>query len=118
MGLRQWLFGRYVARTAEDASMGKLGEFAKALWRFLDGWKTWIWAIVMALKTAFPALPIWGYVDAAAAAVHWNALVPAVDPDAMVQWGTFTIAVGHRLIKAWRQWRAGVPIQDIHSPVF
>lgn len=117
MGLKQWAFGRMVGKEAEDARMGKLGGGAKALWNFLDGWKTWIWAVVMAAKIAFPNFPAWGYVDAAAAAIHWNALAPAVDPGALAQWGTFGIAVGHRLIKAIREYRAGVPIADIHSPV-
>jgi hypothetical protein len=114
-GIKRALFGRAVARYAKEASMGKLGTAGKAVWNFLDGWKTWIWAVVMALKIAFPQLPVWGYVDAAAGALGWNAVAPAVDPGQLVQWGTFAIAVGHRLKKAIDQSRAGVPIADLHS---
>lgn len=114
-GIKRALFGREVASYAKEAKVGKLGAGAKSLWNFLDGWKTWIWAVVMALKIAFPAWPVWGYVDAAAVALGWNSVAPAVDPGQLVQWGTFGLAVGHRLKKAVDQYRAGVPLADVHS---
>lgn len=85
------------------------------LWRFLDGWKTWLWAIVEALKIAFPSWPIWGFVDSVANSVGWQHLVPAIDPGQLVQWGTFAIAIGHRLYKAVQQYRAGVPVVALNS---
>lgn len=114
-GLKQRVFGWWFAGKAEEARVGKLGSFALKVWRFLDGWKTWLWAIAMALKTVHPEWGCWGYVDAAAHAVGWDAILPAVDPGALAQWGTFTLAVGHRLLKAYKLYRAGTPLVEIHS---
>jgi hypothetical protein len=115
MGLRQFIFGHEVAKEAHMAAAGKLGAGAKALWNFLDGWKTWIWAVIMALKLAFPHVPVWDYVDAAASALGWSHVLPAVDPGQIVQWATFALAVGHKFVKAIRAYRAGVPVADIGS---
>jgi hypothetical protein len=93
----------------------KLKALPKDLWAFLDGWKTWIWAVAMALKTVFPAWPIWSVVDSIANVIGWSDVIPAVDPDQLVQWVWFAVAVGHRLAKAIAQYRAGVPIQGLLS---
>lgn len=116
MGLKEWIVGHEAAGEMEQMKMGKLGAFGKAVWNFLDGWKTWIWAIVMALKAAFPQLPFWGYVDSIASAIGWNHLAPAIDPGQLVQWATFGVAIGHKLLKAIAQFRAGVPITQLNSP--
>lgn len=97
--------------------MSKLIAFGTWIWKALDGWKTWIWAVTIALEHAFPGLGCWQWVDGAAKFVHLDTVVPAVDPDQLVKWGTFAIAIGHRLVKAWHQWRAGVPLVSVHSAI-
>lgn len=113
-GIKQKFIGSAVAKNRSEAMAGKLGAGAKTVWQFLDGWKTWIWAVAMALKTAFPAWPCWGYVAAAASAIGWSDVVPAVDPGQLVQWGTFALATGHKLQKAIAQYRSGVPLVELH----
>lgn len=94
---------------------GKLGSGAKGIWQALDGWKTWIVAIVLALKIMFPSAPVWGYASAIFGALGWNSVTPEVSPDALAGWGLFLVAVGHRLWKALAQIRAGVPFKDVLS---
>lgn len=92
-----------------------MGKIPSAIWRFLDGWKTWIWAVVMALKTAYPQWGIWGSVDAFAGYLGWSSVDPAFDPGQAVQWITFAVAVGHRFWKAVQDFRAGLPISSLLS---
>ena len=87
----------------------------KWLWTFLDGWKTWIWAVAMALKTWHPEWGIWGTVDALAAYVGWDSIAPAIDPGQLFQWATFAVATVHKFLKALAEYRAGVPLTNLLS---
>jgi len=115
VGLREWFVGREVAANRRDAEMGKLGPALKAIWNALDGWKTWIIAVAMALHQVFPGWAAWGYFDAVANAIGWSSVAPAVDPGQLAAAALFLVATGHRLWKAVRAYRAGVPLADIHS---
>lgn len=110
MGLSEWAFGQVAARKLKGKSMGKI-------WQALNGWKTWLMAIVMILElvsqgTAYEG-PL-GYVRSAANALGWKDLAPAVDPGVTSAAILTLIAVGHKLVKAVRQYRAGVPIGLLH----
>lgn len=96
--------------------MGKLGTVPKSVWGFLDGWKLFLWSGVVALKAFFPDLPVWGMVDSGASAIGWDKLVPLIDPDALLQWGTLGIAMGHKVVKAYKEAKAGVPAAELLSP--
>lgn len=93
--------------------MGSLGVGATWLFRLLDGWKLVIWSFVMALKQAYPDWPFWGYVDATARAIGWDKLAPAIDPGQLVLFGTLAVAIGHKLIKGYQEYKAGIPLLDV-----
>lgn len=95
--------------------MGKLGVGMKALWNFLDGWKSWIVAVVAVYKLACHDCAGAGYIDAAQSALGWNSITGAFDPKEALAAIAVIVALGHRLIKAILQYRAGVPIADLHS---
>ena len=78
----------------------KMGKGAKQFWQFLDGKKTFIWCAVLVAKHFFPNVPIWAFVDAAAAQIGWHDIAPAVDPDQLITWITLGIALGHKMHKA------------------
>ena len=84
--------------------------FLGLVWQFLDGWKTWIWAVVVAAKMWWPDLGVWTTVDSLAAWAGWSNVNPAVDPGQLVQWVTFAIAVGHKFLKAVQEYNSGVPV--------
>lgn len=92
----------------------KVGPLASA-WQFLQGWKSIIVLIVLVLERFFPMFPGFQYVGLGLSALGWNDVAPAVDPAAaaaaLVTLGT--VASAGR--KAYRQWRAGVPLQYVNS---
>lgn len=103
MSLQTYYVSKRVKALAKEADMGKLGNAGKNVWAFLDGKKTILWAIVVALQKAFPGLPVWGYVDAAANQLGWQNLPLALDPDQLVLWGTLAFGLGHKAVKAWKE---------------
>ena len=111
------IFAKEVKDKLEDMKVGKFKEAGVYAWKLIDGWKTWLWAIIQALKIAFPTLSCWGYVDAAANSIGWQHLAPAVDPGQLVTLVTGCIAVGHKAWKAYKQFKAGVPIVDLQSTI-
>ena len=105
MGLGQWIETKII--------VGKVKSMGNVL-KFLQGWKTWIWAVVMALHQAFPHWPVWGLVDSVASGLGIQA-TPAFDPGAAVAAVTFLWAAGDHLWQAIRQYRSGVPLSELHS---
>lgn len=97
--------------------MGKLGPGAKAVWTFLDGWKSWIVAIVAVYKLACHECSTSGYLDAGVNALGWNTVTGAFDPKEALAAGLVLIALGHRLWKAIQQYRAGIPVEKLNSAV-
>lgn len=95
--------------------MGKLGPGLKALWNFLDGWKSWIVAIVAVYKLNCHACATSGYLDAAVSALGWNTVTGAFDPVEFLKAAGVLLAIGHRLLKGIKEYRAGVPLADVHS---
>jgi hypothetical protein len=111
MSLVTWAGKKIVAGKAksllEDTLSGKFGNVARAVWLWLDGKKTLIWALVLAGRHAAPGLPIWSWVDVVANAIGWHDIAPAIDPDALLTWITLGIALGHKVDKALR----GEPVE-------
>lgn len=98
--------------------MGKLGAFARSLWRFLDGWKTFILVPLLMLEAhcQVNACPgPFGYLGAIINGLGWRHVAPAIDPGEVSKWLAVTIALGHKLVKAFRQARRGVPINRLLS---
>lgn len=93
--------------------MGKLGNAAKKVWNFLDGWKTFIVAIVATYKLMCHDCAGAGYANAIVSALGWDAVTGAFDPAQAAMALGFAIAIGHRLLKAVRQYRTGVPMEYV-----
>lgn len=112
-GVKRWIFGRQAEKLAEDAQMGKLGTAARVIWQFLDGWKSWIVAIVAVYKLACHACSTSGYLDAAINALGWDTVQRAFDPQEALAAALVLIALGHRLWKAVQQYRGGRTVKDL-----
>ena len=119
MGLWRWAkqraFQRWLRRVAKEASVGKMGAAAKSVWGFFDGWKSWIVAVVAVYKLAFPQAAYLGYLDSALLSLGWDQAAQAFDPKQAMEAGLVLAALGHRFMKAVREWRAGVPLPAVLS---
>lgn len=98
-----------VKSLVKEAKVGKLGNVGRAVWAFLDGKKTLIWALVVALEKAFPDWPVWNLAHVVFGALGWSSLTPAIDPDQLVLWGTLAVALGHKAVKAWKE----TPVEEV-----
>jgi hypothetical protein len=116
MGLREWAFARLVAKYCKEASMGTLGSGAKFVWGMLNGWKSWIVALVAVYKLMCANCATSGYLTAVLGAVGWNSVTAAFDPEQFVTALAVFIALFHKIVKAYQEYRAGVPVVDIQSP--
>lgn len=67
----------------------------------------------MALKEAYPEWPFWSFVDAAARAIGWDKLVPSIDPGQLVLFGTLALAIGHKVVKGYQEYQAGIPLTEV-----
>lgn len=112
---KQWGFGRAVAGHAKEARVGKLGSGMKTVWQLLDGWKTWLVAIVALYRLACESCATSGYLDAAINALGWNTVTGAFDAREALAAGAVLVALGHRLWKAIKQYRAGRPATQLLS---
>lgn len=115
-GPKKFLFGKWVGKTAREAMMGKLGAGPKLVWTFLDGWKSWIVALILAYKLWCHGCASGSYLDVAVNALGWSDVQGAFDPKEFLLAVGFLVAVGHRLLKAIKQFRAGVPVALLNSP--
>lgn len=97
--------------------MGKLGAVPKAVWGFLDGWKSYIVAVVAVYKLVYPQGAVVGGLDATVSALGWDRVSGAFDPQEAVMAAGVLVALGHKLVKAAKQYKAGVPIADLQSEV-
>jgi hypothetical protein len=113
--IKQKLVGREVASNREDAMLGKLGGFMKSVWTILDGWKSWIVAVVAVYKLACHDCGGAGYAVAAIHALGWDTVTAAFDPAQALAAGLVIVALGHRVVKAVRQYRAGVPMEYVNT---
>lgn len=113
-GLKRSLAGKAVAKNRSEAMAGKLGAGTKAIWQFLDGWKSWIVAIVAVWKLVCASCASTGYADAIINALGWNVVENAFDPKQAVTAAFVVVAIAHRLIKAIREYRAGVALKDLN----
>lgn len=87
------------------------------LWRLLDGWKTWIVAVVALVKlVCVDCGPSMGYVDAIIRALGWDGVAGAFDPKEALAAALVLIALGHKLLKAIAQFRAGAKLADLQTP--
>lgn len=114
-GIKHAVVGHQVAENRKEALMGKFGPGLKATWNFLDGWKSWIVAIVAVYKLMCATCAGAGYVDAILHALGYDTVTAAFDPKQAAMAFGVLVALGHHLAKAVQQYRAGVPVQDIHS---
>ncbi len=97
--------------------MGKLGAVPKAVWGFLDGWKSYVVAVVSDYKLVCVNCASSGYLDASLSALGWDRVSGAFDAQEAVTAGLVIVALGHKLVKAYKQYKAGVPIADLQSEV-
>lgn len=97
--------------------MGKLGAPFKAVWEFADGWKSWAVALVAVYKLVCVQCASVGYVDASLGALGWDRVTGAFDAKEAVAAGAVIVALGHKLVKAVKQYKAGVPVVDLQSEV-
>lgn len=93
--------------------MGKLGSIAKSAWTFLDGWKSWIVAVVAVYKLACHDCGGAGYAAAVIHALGWDTVTAAFDPAQALAAGLVVIALGHKVVKAVRQYSTGVPMEYV-----
>lgn len=103
MSLKTWYFGRSVAAWTRDASMGKMGSLARSIWRFLDGKKAILWLGLNMLQLKFPGLPIWGFINSAAHQIGWDGTSTGIDPAEALNAVAGVVALGHRLVKLWKE---------------
>lgn len=80
----------------------KVKGAGRSVWTFLDGKKLWIWMGVMVFKRLYPEWPMWGMVDLAAGSLGLTGQELPIDPGTLVEWGTLTVALGHKVAKAWK----------------
>ena len=94
--------------------MGKLGAAASWAWKFLDGWKSWLVAVVATWKLVCQNCAGSGYAETALKAAGWDDVAGAFDPASAAQAFAVMVALGHRLLKAVQQYRAGRPIEELN----
>jgi hypothetical protein len=94
--------------------MGKLGAAVKWTWNALSGWKTFIVAALLIAQTIWPEMPAFHWFGVLLDGVGWSKVVPAVDPDEAAKQILGAVALGHKLVKAYRQLKAGVPVVELH----
>jgi hypothetical protein len=103
--IKKIVVGHEVGNVKEEVVSGKLGAIAKAVWTFLDGKKTVIMAVLLAVEAymrAHGGVGILGYADVVTHAIGWDSVTPAVNPSDLVAWAGMTIALGHKLVKAYQ----------------
>lgn len=116
-GLKKKAIGGVAARVVKNSHDNAKGNAAKA-WQFLDGHKTLIVAVMLAVQRARPDWSGWTYWDATAHALGWDSVAPAIDPEALFTFGLAAFALSHRAVKIYRELRAGIPVLDIgRSPL-
>jgi hypothetical protein len=104
-----------VKRWVGQVKEGKMGAQAKRLWTLLDGHKSWIMALWAAAEAYAPGMAPTHYIDVALHAIGWDRVAPAIDPGLILFWVGLAVAVGHRLLKAYREYGAGVPLAQVLS---
>lgn len=115
-GPKKFLFGKWVGRTAKEAALGKLGAGPKLAWTFLDGWKSWIVAVVAVYKLWCHDCSSASYADVAMNALGFNSVTAAFDPKEALMAVMVIVALGHKLVKAVQQFRNGTPVVLLNSP--
>lgn len=108
MGLKQWAFGRAV-KASKDNAVGAL----KTAWSVADGWKTWIVAIVAVYKLACVDCATNGYIDAGIKALGWNNETGAFDAKEALSAFLVILALGHKVLKAYHENKAGIPLAEV-----
>jgi len=126
VGLSEKLAGWWITRRLkawkEAAVTGKLTGGAKAAWDALNGWKSVILTVLLTVqlwcKSATcpgPLDTIVGYADPIIKAIGWNPADAAVAPTAMLAAGLTIFTFGSAVSKAFREYRAGVPLRHLRS---
>jgi len=114
MGLKEWLAGRVIAHEVEEARMGKLGAGAAYAWRLLDGWKSWIVAVIATYKLMCASCATAGYLAAVQHALGWDSVTGAFDPSQFAAALAVIVALWHHLYKGVQQYSSGVPLDKVH----
>lgn len=88
-----------------------------AVWEFFSGWKTWLMALVLLAEVLCEghgcATPL-SYVRSGANAAGWGSVAPAFDAGLVAAAFGTLLATGHKLVKAVKQYRAGVPLAELN----
>lgn len=113
--LKQKAVASAVSRHRKDSLMGKFGSNLKSLWQFLDGWKSWLVAVILTIKVVCADCAGIGYIDAILKALGWDPTIVAFDPAQAAMALGVLVAIGHRLAKAVAQYRAGRPLVALLS---
>ena len=111
---KSWWLEREMRGEVKKMSEAKTGPLATA-WQFLQGWKSIIVLLLLVLEGLFPTFPGFKHLGLLLTILGWHDVAPAVDPGnvvaALVTLGT----VWSALVKAYKQWRAGVPLRFVNS---
>lgn len=125
MGLIAWAKRKAIEREVRHMATEAAKDLAKAqsgplvvLARFLSGWKSVIVLLLVVAQNVCAAFGITGpfaYLGIAFSAFGWSPSDAAVDPALVTQAVLTLLAVGHALVKAYKDWRLGVPAQFLRS---
>jgi membrane glycosyltransferase len=115
--MRRKLAERALAAGVEELKEAKMGPL-KLVWTFLSGWKRVIVLLLFVAQSVCASFGITGpfqYLGMLLSALGWSASDAAMDPSVVSGAVLTLIAVGHAIVKAWREWRAGVPALHVGS---
>lgn len=98
----------------QEVRVGKLGT----AWEALSGWKSWIVAVVAVWKLMCQdCATSSGYADAILKGIGWSDTAAAFDPAQAAMALGVAVALGHKLVKAVQEFRAGVPAKLLQSSI-